>query len=493
MFSLTEHKSWTGFLGQPGRPEDTVALATILGSVYVSDSIAKSGRNIAAEIRRGNHDLMEEISRSSSAITTELQSMGGDLRQMGATLEWGLNDLLKENRQMNQTLEDLLKTAKSPSQTWAFEQFDMAREAYSRGLDKEALEFVNNAINGFQGQTGNRLDHRFHFFKGTVLLGNKEHHDPEIVDVKAAKQCFEDAARYAAGSKDEETRLFAAEAYCHAAFAAYCLDDVDAVASLCKQAVTIDPELAEGYYLIAKVSSRQGNESLAFQSVRKALDIDPAYILKFSMDKDFSGTDVVDKAENDHVSEQSKRIETALGIYKDLKNYTEIEIQEPELQFQNGEGALEASVRIQNIGIACHKVLVAFREKLLEARNKAGRIAASVEVIAENAPKRKGIPPQLFAVIGAVLGFMVGLSGGFFNALLFMVVFAVVGSMLAGVLNANTINNKVREAEKARADSDKVSEDVEQRFQKALALKERVDEVLGTQGMLQSEHSVTAS
>lgn len=479
MFSLTEHKSWNGFLGQPGRPEDTVALATILGSVYVADSVAKTGRNIAAEIRRGNDDLMNEIARSSSAITAELQTIGGDLRQMGATLEWGLNDIISENRQMNRTLEDLLKTAKSPSQTWAFEQFDMAREAYSRGLNKEALESVNNAINGFQGQTGNRLDPRFHFLKGNILLGNKQHHDPETVDVAAAKQCFEDAARYAAGSKDKETRLFAAEAYCHAAFAAYCLDDVDAVASLCKQALTIDPELAEAYYLIAKVGSRRKNESLAFQSVRKALDIDPAYILKFSMDKDFSGSDVIDNAEQDYVAEQHIRTNTALGIYHELKSYTNVEIQEPDtFEIQDGEGALETSVRIQNIGIAGAKVLEAFRENLLNLRNKAGRIASSNERRAES--RHKEFSPQVFAFFGAILGLFIGWSGnGFIGAILLAVVFAVIGPIVAGIANANAVKTRERDAEKARKQSNKTDEDVEEQFQKALSLKERIDEVLG--------------
>lgn len=490
MFSLTEHKSWNGFLGQ-GRPEDTVALASILGSVYVADSIAKSGRNIAAEIRHGNAELMQQIASSTSDVTAELRNMDGTLREIGARLDWGFSDLLKANQQMNQTLEELLKTAKSPSQTWAFEQFDMAREAHSRGLDKEALEYINNAINGFQGQTGNKLDPRFHFLKGSILLGSVQHHDPEIVDVQAAKQCFEDAARYAAGSKDEETRLFAAEAYCHAAFAAYCLDDMVAGDNLCTQALTADPKLAEAYYLAAKISSRQGKESVAFRCVRKALDIDPDYIVKFSTDKDFSKSDVIDQAEDDYVEAYRKTSDEAVRVYKDLKAFTNVDFKEPvTFDIQDGEGILECGVRTQNLCLAGDVVLEKFREALLTDHNKVRSHASSKATAAKTTigPASEAIIRFFATAVAIILGFIVGLSAsGFLTGLLFAAIAFFGTPVVVGVMVDSNKGNKEKEAAIAENAVHTTTREHEQLFEKAIALRERMDEILGVRKVIDGE------
>jgi len=479
MFSLTEHKSWNGYIVD--NRSDSASLATILGAVYVADSVAKSGRNIAAEIRHGNNELMKHITQSTSELTAELQVVEGNLREIGALLDWGFSDIIAENRQMNQTLEDLLKTAKSPSQTWAFEQFDMAREAYSRGLAKEALEYVNNAINGFQGQTGNRLDPRFHFLKGTILLGNKKHHEPDVVNVQAAKQCFEDAARYAVGSNDEETRLFAAEAYCHAAFVAYCLDDMDSVVALCKQAVTIDPQLAESYYLVAKVSSRQGKESATFRSVRKALEIDADYIVKFSTDKDFSNSDVIDQAEEDYIAEQKKRVKTAIDLYRQLKTHTSVDFQEPvTFDIEDGEGILEAGVRISNLRLAGDKVIEAFREGLISNHEKVEKDATRKMSRAETAHTRQRVSPKAFGFLGIIGGFFLGMSaGGIIVALLFAIIGFFVGPIAAGLMNASASNTEIRDAKKAQEMLNQTAEEQPQRFQAALELREQIDRALG--------------
>ncbi|MBB5704063.1 tetratricopeptide (TPR) repeat protein [Ochrobactrum daejeonense] len=491
MFSLTEHKSWNGYIGQ--KRSDTASLAAILGSMHVADAVTKSGRNIAAEIRQGNEAIMNEIAFASSEITAELRNIGGDLRSMGATLEWGFRDLLAEHHQMNQTLKDLLKTAKSPSQTWAFEQFDMARDAYARGLDKEALEFINNAINGYQSQTGNRLDHRFHFLKGNILLGNNKHHDPEVVDVKAAKQSFEDAARYAVGSEKKKVRLFAAEAYCHAAFAAYCLDDTESVLAHCAKALEIDGGLTEALYLQAKASVRRGDEDTTFAATRKALDLDPAYILKFSSDKDFASSKVIDLAEADYVSDRRSKTDTALQFYKELKAHANVEGPEPaELSVKDGEGVVETTMRIRNIGAACDHILSALHDRLSGEHDAESKKANVKQYRAEQAMKKQ-MSPALFAVIGAALAIFTTSAPSFTGYLFYIFIFTVGGAMLAKFLNKAIIENNQKEINLVAENLNHTDQKLSEQMQKAVALKNKIDEILGVSGRNRADGANSAA
>ena len=169
-------------------------------SAQAKSIIASTNRAASAQMTQ-----MQEIGRSQvDAMVTVSQSVA-DLRQemvrgfdeIGSILEYGFSDLMVAASRTNDLLEELLQAVKTPSQTWAYEQFAIGRDAYRRGLYQDALESVGKAIDGFHGNIGYRSEHRFHFLMGLIRLGDFRNNSSEIVDLAQAESAFRLASHYA--------------------------------------------------------------------------------------------------------------------------------------------------------------------------------------------------------------------------------------------------------------------------------------------------------
>lgn len=188
--------------------------------IATSKTLASQGLHELAKTRdsveRGTREVAQQLSAARDAIQT-------GLRDLNDSFEWGFSEILASLGRMNDSLEELVKIAKTPAQTWAFEQYVIARDEFRRHLYEEALDSVSRAINGYGSNPGNKTEYRFHFLVGTLRLGSFENSDPQLINLQIAEEAFLRAARYSEhdSSSDAALALLAAG---RAAFSANHLD-----------------------------------------------------------------------------------------------------------------------------------------------------------------------------------------------------------------------------------------------------------------------------
>src|SRR5258708_4532226 len=218
--------------------------------------ISSSTKSIIAsneELQRENiavlRDVSSSVSRGFESISNELDEVSAGIQALNATFRWGFSELLTQTSRINDSLEELVRLAKTPAQTRAYEQFEIARDADRKGLFEESIEYLDRAINGYGGQTGYKLEYRFHFLLGRIRLGSFRNHSKEIVSQEDAEKSFLYAARYAAQDAPNE----AARALLAAGWAAYSRGEVTKAQDYTQQAILVDTKLAEAQFQLAKI------------------------------------------------------------------------------------------------------------------------------------------------------------------------------------------------------------------------------------------------
>ena len=59
------------------------------------------------------------------------------VNRLNAKFDWGFSQLIAGIGRTNDSLEELIATAKTPAETWAYEQHEIARDAIRRELYPE--------------------------------------------------------------------------------------------------------------------------------------------------------------------------------------------------------------------------------------------------------------------------------------------------------------------------------------------------------------------
>lgn len=257
-----------------------------LGSAAIVSEIDRSSREVIGSVQdfaeRGA-DLQEAITEGVEQICSNLGDIRGGIAELNATFHWGFASLASEVGRVNDSLQELLHLARNPAQTWAYNQFEIARDAFRKRLYPEALEALARAIEGQGSSPGYRLDHRFHFIRGLIFLGDVSN-STDLIDLEKAREAFEAAARYAAADFPDD----AARSYLFAGWAAYCGDHARDALELTKKCLEIGPQQnSEALFQLAKVAAHLGMTREALASLRKACDIDVNFATKAASDGDF--------------------------------------------------------------------------------------------------------------------------------------------------------------------------------------------------------------
>lgn len=202
---------------------------------------------------------------------------------LGARFEWGMSNLLAEMGGMKDSLDSLIQISRTPVQTWAYNQFEIARDAFRQGLYLEALESVQTAINGNAASPGYKLEWRFHNMKGLIQLGFYGC-DPDLINVSEAEKSFLLAARYAkVDSPSDSSRALLSASWC-----AYTQKKLPEALDYSRQASVLDPSLAEAFFQMAKVGMALGQVNDALPMLRGAIRRDDGYVIKAAADSDFN-------------------------------------------------------------------------------------------------------------------------------------------------------------------------------------------------------------
>jgi formylglycine-generating enzyme required for sulfatase activity len=241
---------------------------------------------ISDAMNEGFGELSSTMQKGFSRLSYDMQEISSGISELNATFHWGFGQMIASMGRMNDSLAELIQIAKTPAQTAAYEQYEIARDALRRKLFADCIEAIDKSIHGDQASSGYKLEWRFHQLKGTVQLGFVGC-DPSLINLADAEQSFQAAARYAEIDFPEH----AAKAFLSAGWAAYCQGKMKDGLALTEKALAINPNLGEALFQAAKVRMALGEVDSALPILGKAIDIDRFYSLKAAGDRDFQRHD----------------------------------------------------------------------------------------------------------------------------------------------------------------------------------------------------------
>ena len=206
------------------------------------------------------------------------------LARMDARFDWHMSELLGVAGAMSDSLTRLVDLAATPAQTAAYEQFEIARDAFRRRLFPEALAALKRATGGDERHSGYPLEWRFHMLEGVIRLGEVPDVDGDSQDRPAARAAFLLAARYAEAAEPIE----AAQALLGAARAAFIEHHLEDAVESARRAATLAPQLAETHYRTAKYLAERDGFDASRPALTAAVVEDPEYLVKIAADADLS-------------------------------------------------------------------------------------------------------------------------------------------------------------------------------------------------------------
>lgn len=243
---------------------------------------------IDAEVSESGRESEADAAGGVVATATETEANG--LEEIApspalppAQFHWGYSEWLMEGGDFSASLTALKHRARTSDEMWAYEQFDVARTAFRRGLFQEALEYLRRAIHGHEARGGYALDYRFHFLQGLIQLGGFRHHDPAYLNLEAAEQALATAGRYARCDHPAD----AGWAYLAAGWAAYCRGEMPAAMEHTRQAIALQAKRAEAHFQAAKIAMHLHQPEVAKPALGTAIGLDPHYALAAMRDGDF--------------------------------------------------------------------------------------------------------------------------------------------------------------------------------------------------------------
>jgi tetratricopeptide (TPR) repeat protein len=259
----------------------------------ITSATRKSGRAVRMEISRQTREIIasrevlaqeqirlrESLTEGFEILSYELQGISSGIKELNARFHWGFSQVIASIGRMNDALAELIKIAKTPAKTAAYEQYEIARHAFRRRLYPESLEAVEKAIATY------KLDWRFHQLKGTLHLGSVR--NQSLMDLAQAEESFLLAARYAKADYPQD----AARAYLAAGWAAYCQGKLEKALAHTKEAIAIRPKLGEALFQAAKIHMALAKVNKALPLLERAIDVDHLYVLRAASDGDFQKHD----------------------------------------------------------------------------------------------------------------------------------------------------------------------------------------------------------
>ena len=101
------------------------------------DEVSSSNRQIIAtyeELQREHiaavGSLNDAVSSGFEQLSFDMQAISSGITELTSVFEWGFSELISGVGRINDLLSELVQIAKTPAQTWAYEQFEIARDAF---------------------------------------------------------------------------------------------------------------------------------------------------------------------------------------------------------------------------------------------------------------------------------------------------------------------------------------------------------------------------
>jgi formylglycine-generating enzyme len=245
-------------------------------------AIGASTRSILVAQSEATDRLVEAQMEATQLTADGLDRVAVAIDDLHSCFRWGFSQMLAGIGAMNDSLQSLIRVAKTPAQTAAYEQFEIARDAFRQQLFGECLEALGRAINGDHTSPGYKLEWRFHELEAIVRLGFGGC-DVSLVDPARSEQSFLLAARYAKTDSPKE----AARAFLSAGWAAFIRKNLPDALRHTEAAIQLDDRLGEALFQAAKVRMALGQPGQALPVLRQAIELDRGYAVKAAGDSVF--------------------------------------------------------------------------------------------------------------------------------------------------------------------------------------------------------------
>jgi tetratricopeptide (TPR) repeat protein len=247
-------------------------------TTHITGEVASRTREIIAtkeQLKRHHVTILKSEKEGYDILSCDTRQVGGALVNINESLKQGFAEIVT-------SLDELKQIARSPSFTWAMEQYLVAKRAFLADWHEEAFSHIRWALNGHANNAGFDLDFRFHFLHGLIRMGAVKAPVAEIVDLAAAERAFLLSAKYA-----ESKTLAVAMGFRCAGWAAYCRGNMEDAINYSRKAVRYDPKLAEAHFQLAKAFMSAGRFDEAARPLRNAICLDVIYLVKSAIDPDF--------------------------------------------------------------------------------------------------------------------------------------------------------------------------------------------------------------
>lgn len=198
--------------------------------------------------------------------------------------DWSYCEQLADAKLFDLSLPELKDAAKTTSGMWVAEQFCIARDAWRRGLRREALDHLHRAISGHEGHEGCGPDFRCHFLVGLIRIGSAQDLAAEFLDLEQAEQAFAVAGSYSLCDHPAE----AARAFFAAGWAAYCQGRMEEALRHTQQSLTLSANFAPAQYQAAKILAHRQSPDAALPYLARAVFLNPQHAIQACIDTDFA-------------------------------------------------------------------------------------------------------------------------------------------------------------------------------------------------------------
>jgi len=257
-------------------------MSTLLGYAYDSHLSYLDHLRIEDAAReaadRGAQRVEAGIADGASHVAGAVGELSSEVQTARELMEWGFSAILDEVEEMRVTLQALLKCVRNPSQTWAYEQFDIARSNFLKGNYEDCLKRLDYATDGYQTHLGYPEGWQFHLLKADVYM---QCPDRSLIDPPKAEKSFLAAAKYA------DTAQIRAKALTGSAVAAYVQGHMEDAEKHAEQACDMEPAFAEPWFQLARIRLNRRDSDGAWQAARKAIALDHRYAARIPLDSEF--------------------------------------------------------------------------------------------------------------------------------------------------------------------------------------------------------------
>jgi hypothetical protein len=247
--------------------------------------LAYSNDRIEKQISTASAEVVRSIVKGFDAVSDGFFEVKSAVDAQTSIIVDGISGLSQGLVAIENELVNIGRYLANPETTWAYEQYRLARKAADNLLVSEALHLLEIAIDGYGSHPGHKLDYRFHYLKGHCLMGCPPATVSEQLDLDAARDAFELAARYAVLA-DGETKTKVAICLTKSAWVAYLQGDF-AMAEDRFQKAWQNFHYPEAAYIAAKTYLAQSKKGSAEPYLFFCIFADQDTVGRMSSDPDF--------------------------------------------------------------------------------------------------------------------------------------------------------------------------------------------------------------